>query len=56
MVKEYFEQIERVKRIYINIDNYYANNFEKIAISELEVPKEFGEEMSKTYKLENKVN
>lgn len=27
MVIEYFKQVERVKQIYINIDNYYANNF-----------------------------
>ena len=27
MVKEYFQQIERAKQIYINIDNYYANKF-----------------------------
>ncbi len=28
MVLEYFEQVERVKQIYINIDNFYANKFE----------------------------
>lgn len=27
MVIEYFEQVERVKQIYINIDSYYANKF-----------------------------
>ena len=27
MVKEYFQQVERAKQIYINIDNYYANKF-----------------------------
>ncbi len=27
MVKEYFEQVERVRQIYINIDDFYANNF-----------------------------
>ena len=28
MVIEYYEQVERVKQIYINIDSYYANKFE----------------------------
>lgn len=28
MVIEYFEQVERVKKIYINIDNYYENDIE----------------------------
>lgn len=27
MVLEYFEQVERVKQIYISIDDFYANNF-----------------------------
>lgn len=26
MVKEYFEQVERAKKIYSNIDNFYSNN------------------------------
>ena len=30
MVKEYFEQVERVKKIYSNIDNYYSNNVEPL--------------------------
>ena len=36
MVIEYFEQIDRVKQIYNNIDNYYANKFGDLPISELE--------------------
>ncbi|MDE5587016.1 MAG: hypothetical protein K2I72_01435, partial [Bacilli bacterium] len=28
MVIEYFEQIERVQQVYMNIDDYYASNFE----------------------------
>ena len=36
IVIEYLEQIERVKQIYINIENYYANKFENLSISELE--------------------
>ena len=36
MVIEYFEQIERVKQVYINIDNYYANKFGDFPTSELE--------------------
>lgn len=36
MVIEYFEQIERVKQIYNNIDNYYANKFGDFPTSELE--------------------
>lgn len=35
IVIEYFEQIERVKQIYINIENYYANKFGNLSISEL---------------------
>ena len=31
MVIEYFEQVERVKQIYVNIDEYYANNYEAIS-------------------------
>ena len=27
MVIDYYEQVERAKHIYNNIDNYYANNF-----------------------------
>ena len=27
MVREYNIQLERVKQIYINIDNYYVNKF-----------------------------
>ena len=36
MVIEYFEQIERVKQIYNNIDNYYDNKFGDFPTSELE--------------------
>jgi len=36
MVIEYFEQIERVKQIYNNIDNYYANKFGDFPTSEPE--------------------
>ena len=36
MVIEFFEQIERVKQVYINIDNYYANKFGNLPTSELE--------------------
>ena len=30
MVKEYYEQVERVKKIYINIDNYYNSNIDNL--------------------------
>lgn len=30
MVKEYFAQVERAKKTYNNIDNYYRNNIEKL--------------------------
>lgn len=30
MVKEYFEQVERAKKIYSNIDNFYSNNVENL--------------------------
>lgn len=30
MVKEYFEQVERAKKIYNNIDDYYSNNIENL--------------------------
>ena len=30
LVKEYFEQVERAKKIYSNIDNYYSNNVENL--------------------------
>lgn len=32
MVLEYFEQVERVKQIYISIDDFYANNFETLTL------------------------
>lgn len=33
MVKEYFKQVERVKKIYINIDDYYKINVENLIFS-----------------------
>ena len=30
VVKEYFEQLERAKKIYSNIDNFYSNNVENL--------------------------
>lgn len=36
MVIEYFEQLERAKQIYINIDNYYVDNFEDLSGIEFE--------------------
>lgn len=30
LVKEYFEQVERAKKIYSNIDDYYINNIENL--------------------------
>ncbi len=49
MVIEYFEQLERVKQIYINIDNYYANKFGLFPPSE---PKKT---MKKKIKILNKI-
>lgn len=36
MVLEYFEQVERVKQIYISIDDYYVNNFETLTQNDYE--------------------
>lgn len=39
MVKEYFEQIERVKKIYNNIDNYYKDNVSPFSLTPIEIKK-----------------
>lgn len=36
MVLEYFEQLERMKQIYISIDDFYANNFGTLSIDDYE--------------------
>lgn len=33
MVKEYFVQVERAKKIYSNIDDYYSNNIENLMVA-----------------------